>query len=75
MEKIDYNNNNSEKEDEKAKEAVGIEFTEQKVNPEMMKMLLTLDCRISHEKMRNTLLRLTWLRVYKNKLMKKCFPK
>ena len=30
---IDDNNNNSEKEDEEEKEAVGIEFTEQKADP------------------------------------------
>ena len=59
---IDDNNNNSEKEDEEGKEAVGIEFTEQKADPENV---IDLDGRIYQEKMRKTLLRLTWLRFTK----------
>ena len=43
---IDDNNNNSEEEDEEEKEALGIEFTEQKTDPKMMKILLTLDSRM-----------------------------
>ena len=40
---IKYNSNNSEEKDEKEKESINIERTELKTNPEMMKMLLTLD--------------------------------
>ena len=72
---IDDNNNNSEEEDEVEKEVVGIEFTQHKADLEMMKMLLTLDGRMYKEYINKTLLRLTWLRIYKSKLMRKFFSK
>ena len=40
---IKYNNNNLEEKDEVEKEPIDIELTEQKADPEMMKMLLTLN--------------------------------
>ena len=57
------NNNNSEEEVNEVKEEVGIEFIERKKF--ILKMLLNLYGLIYEENMRNTLLRLTWLRVYK----------
>ena len=39
---IEYNSNNFEKNNEEKKESIDIELTEQKVDPEMMKMLLIL---------------------------------
>ena len=40
---IKYDSNSSEKNDEKVKEPIDIELTDQNADPEMMKMLLTLD--------------------------------
>ena len=40
---IKYNRGCSEKNDEKEKVPIDIEITDQKVDPEMMKILLTLD--------------------------------
>ena len=40
---IKYNSSCSEKNDEKEKEPIDIEFTDQNADPEIMKMLLTLD--------------------------------
>ena len=42
-----------------------------KLITKMIKMQLTLDDRLCEEKMMKTLLRLTWLRVYKRNMMKK----
>ena len=56
---IEYNNNSLEKSEEEEKEPITIEFTEQKADPEMMKMLLTLDDRIYKKKTRKILLWLT----------------
>ena len=57
---------------EEEKEAVGIEFIEQKADP---KNAINLNGLIYKEKMRKTLLRLTCLGVYKSKLIKKIFLK
>ena len=78
--KIDNNNNNNnseeeEEEDEEEKEALGIEFTELKVEPENDESTIDFDGQIYKEKMRKTLLRLTWLRVYKSMLLNNFFPK
>ena len=43
---IKYNNNNLEGNDEEENELINIELTEQKANPEMMKILLTLNDQI-----------------------------
>ena len=40
---IKYNNSCSEKNNEKEKEPINIEFTDQNADPEMMKMPLILD--------------------------------
>ena len=40
---IKYNSSCSEKNDEKLKEPIDIEFTDQNADPEIMKMLSTLD--------------------------------
>ena len=39
-------NNNSEENDDEEKEPINIDLTEQKIDPEMMKMLLTLNDQI-----------------------------
>ena len=43
---IKYNSNNLEENDEKEKESYNIEFTDQNTDPEIMKMLLTLDGQV-----------------------------
>ena len=43
---IKYNINNSEEKEEKEKEPINIEFTEQKADPEMMKMQLILNDQV-----------------------------
>ena len=43
---IEYNSNNLEENDEKEKEPINIELTNQNAGPEMMKMLLTLDYQV-----------------------------
>ena len=67
--------NNSEEKIKKRKRQQGYSLLYKKLNIKIKKMLLTLNGRIYEEKMRKILLRLTWLRVYKSKLMKKFFPK
>ena len=60
---IEYNNSLEKTEDEE-KEPTDIEFTEQKADPEIMKMLLTLDGRV-YKKTRKTLLWLTSFKITK----------
>ena len=48
---IEYNPNSSE-ENEEEKEPIDIEFTEQKADPETMKILLTLNEHMYKKKMR-----------------------
>ena len=47
---IKYNSSCSEKNDDKEKEPINIEFTDQVEDPEMMKMLLTLMIRFNRRK-------------------------
>ena len=54
---IEYNN--FDENDEEEEEPIDIEFTEQKADPEMMKMLLILNGQMKKEKMRKILLWLT----------------
>ena len=72
---IKYNSSCSEKNDEKEKEPINIEFTDQIADPEMMKMLLTLDDQMQKKKTRKILLWQTSLRACKSKSMKKFFSK
>ena len=60
-------------EDKEEKEPIDIEFTLHKAGPENNKMLLTLDNRMYKKKTKKILLRLTSLRTYKSKLMRKFF--
>ena len=46
---IKYNKNNSEENDEKEKELMDIEFTDQNADPEIMKMLSTLMISVKEE--------------------------
>ena len=63
---IEYNYNNlEENEEEEEKEQIDIEVSEQKVDPEMMKMLLTLDDQVYKKKSRKILLWLTSLKITK----------
>ena len=55
---IEYNNNFDEN-DEEEEEPIDIEFTEQKADPEIMKMVLILNGQMKKEKMRKILLWLT----------------
>ena len=64
-----------EENEDKEKEGIDIEFIEQKADTGNDEMLLTLDNQMYKEKTRKTLLRLTWLKAYKSKLMKKFYPK
>ena len=57
---IKYNRSCSEKNNEKEKEPIDIEFTDQNSDPEMMKMLLTLDDRVEKKKMRRYYLVTHW---------------
>ena len=72
---IKYNNNNLEENDEEENELINIELTEQKANPEMVKMLLTLNDQMYKKKTRKILFWLTSLRAFKSKLMRKIFQK
>ena len=64
------NNNNSSEEDEEEKDTVGIEFTDQKVDPENNENAFSFRWSNIRGKMRKTLLRITRLRDYKSKLIK-----
>ena len=59
---IEYNNNSLEENDEEKKESIDIELIEPKADPEMMKILLTLDYRMYKKKTMKILLWLTLLR-------------
>ena len=72
---IEYNSNNLEENKEEEKELINIEFTEQKANHEIVKMLLTLDDQMYKKKTRKILFWLTSLRACKSKLMRKIFQK
>ena len=61
---IEYNTNSSE-ENEEEKEPIDIEFTEQKADPETMKILLTLNEHMYKKKMRKIIFWLTWFRASK----------
>ena len=65
---IKYNNKGFEENDEEEKKPIHIELTEQKAGL-MMKMQLTLDDQMYKEKMKKSLIRLTWSRDYKSKLV------
>ena len=70
---IIYNNNLEEK-DEKEKDPINIELSEQKANSEMVKMLLTLDDQM-YKKTRKILFWLISLRASKSKLMRRILQK
>ena len=72
---IKYNCNNSEEKDVEEKDPINIELTEQKANPEIMKILLTLNDQMYKKMTRKVLLWLTSLIACKNKLMRKIFQK
>ena len=55
----------SEETDEEEKEPIDIEFTEQKADPEMMKMLLTLDDQVHKKNTRKIKIWLTSLGLQK----------
>ena len=61
---IKYNSNNW-RNDEEEKELIDSEFAEQKVDPEMMKILLILDDRMFKKKERKILLWLTSFKITK----------
>ena len=56
---IKYNNNSSEENDEEERKLIYIEFTKQNADPEMMKVLLTLDDQMYKKKTRKILFWLT----------------
>ena len=62
---IKNNNNCLEENDEEEKEPIDIEFIKQNADPEMMKMLSTLNDQEFKKKMRKTLLWLTSLKITK----------
>ena len=63
------------RENEEVKEPIDLEFTEQKTNPEMMKLLLTLSDWMYKKKTRKIQSRLTTLRACKSKLTRNFFSK
>ena len=71
---IKYNSNNLEEKDDVEKEPIDIELTEQKADPEMMKMLLTINDQVFKKKTEKILLWLTSLKK-QNKLKRIFFPK
>ena len=71
---IDEKRNNLE-ENEEEKEAIDIEFTEQKADTDNDENVIVFRWSDVKEKTRKTLLRLKWLRVYKSKLIRRFFPK
>ena len=72
---IEYNSNNPEENNDEEKEPINIEFSEQNADPEMIKMLLTLNDQMLKKKKRKILLWLTSLRACKSKLMRNFFQK
>ena len=68
---IEYNSNCLEENEEEEKESINIELIELKVSPVNFDMIFTLDGKMHKEKTRNTLLRLTSLRAYSSKLIRK----
>ena len=62
---IKYNCNNLEENEDDKKESINIKITEQKTDPEMTKMLLTLDDQVYKNKTRKILLWLTTLKITK----------
>ena len=62
---IKYNCNSLKENNEEEKGPIDIEITEQKVDPKMMKIQLTLDDQVYKKKTRKILLWLTSLRITK----------
>ena len=71
---IKYNSNSMEENDEEEKEPIDLEFTKQKADPDMIKMLLTLNNQVYKKKTEKILLWLNSLKITKQ-ADDKIFPK
>ena len=72
---IEYNSNNLEENNEEKKESIDIELTEQKVDLEMMKMILILRWSDAQEVEEEDIALANIIENYKSKLMIKIFRK
>ena len=68
---IKYNSNSLTENDEEEKVPIDIEFALQKADPEMMKMLLTLDDQVHKMKKRDDITLVNFIENYKSKLIRK----